>query len=187
VSFQTQLIIHYQILNNAFEHNTHSERNKVLNSIYRRIKAHYYIFGTIKERCDVENKYIINLEAMVAHKNLSNFQKAILDLDIKNIFPKIITIDERQEVSGFKLTSDHIFIASGYIIGLAAFLSNDPNISYKIHSSVLKEINQIADESSKINKLNIRDIKLRLINLICSELFRQAVIIAPVESEHFLS
>jgi|GEM_PF-1509968 len=115
---------------------------KNFDKLKRRVNCHFYIWGNIKERQDAENKYYIDLEALVIHKHLEAISAELIKKEFVAIFPKEISFPEKFEFKGFQVTSDWIFIAATYIIGIAALLSNDQRTAYKLHKNIPRELNK---------------------------------------------
>lgn len=108
----------------------------------RKLNCNFYVWGKIKERQDIENKYFIDLEALVLHKPLEKKPAETIKKEFVSIFPKEVSFPEKIEVKGFELTSDMIFIAAMYITGKAVFLSGDPFTAYELHRNLQKRINK---------------------------------------------
>ena len=115
---------------------------KRFDKINKKINGHFYIWGTIKERKDIENKYILNLDALVTHRPIKLDISERFSQEFQKFFPREISFFEKIEVDGFKMTSNYIVLAARYITGVAALLSGDPFIAYKLHNGLEEEINK---------------------------------------------
>jgi len=137
----------------------------------KKLNCHFYVFGKIKERQDIEYKYFIDLEGLVTHKPLEKKLAVTLEKEFVSVFPKEISFPETFEFKGFQLTSDWIFIASMDITGYAALLSGDPLTAYDLHENLENEL-------AKFKPLppNLQDVANNLKKNLAVELFRKAQI-----------
>ena len=119
-----------------------SKEHRRFVKLHKKLKCHFYIWGTIKERKDKENKYYLSLEALVLHKPLNIQSSKIMKNELNFVFPKEISILERKEFEGFVIASNLIYIAALYIIGVAAVLSGDLITASKLHSNLQNELNK---------------------------------------------
>ena len=119
-----------------------SKEHKDFIKLHKKIKCHFYVWGKIKERKDKENKYYLNLEALVVHKPLNIQSSKIMKNELNFVFPREISIPERIEVKGFEIASDLIYIAVFYITGVAAALSGDLFTALKLHNNLQSELDK---------------------------------------------
>lgn len=115
---------------------------KKLVKLTRKANCHFYLWGNIKERKDIQNNYYFHLDALVIHKPLSKEPATMLKREFSYILPHEITFPELLEVKGFELASNLIFIASMYITGLVAALSGDASTALKLHYTLQQELNK---------------------------------------------
>jgi hypothetical protein len=134
---------------------------KTFNSLKNRIRGHFYIWGDIKERLDIEKKYFLELDGLVLHTPLNDPIKTRLGTELAMVWARSINFQEKIEFKGFLLSADVTFIAVEYILGLAAFFSGNVELAENLHtrleSSIPKEIEQLP---------NIKHIKKSLCDLI---------------------
>ncbi len=119
-----------------------SKEHKNFVKLHKKLRCHFYIWGKIKERKDKGNKYYLNLEALVLHKPLNIKAARIMKGELNFVFPKEISIPERKEFEGFEIASNLIYIATLYIIGVAAILSGDLNTASILHNNLQNELNR---------------------------------------------
>lgn len=158
-----------QHMNKNIVNHTLTREYKKYSKFQKRTKFNLIIYGQIIERNDVENKYILNIDAIVRHRPLDFNTSNQLVKDFQRIFPREISFFEKMEFQGFKITKELIFFSSRCIIGTAALLSGDPVTAYKLHKDLLPELKLINNfyQQSK-------DIALWLSNLIITELIQQS-------------
>ena len=119
-----------------------AKENKIFEKLNKKINGHFYIWGTIKKRQDIQPKYFINLDALVVHRPIKLIASRKIARDFKAIMPKDISFFENFEVPGFEIASSQIFMAIRYITGIAAFVSRDIFIAFKLHNGLQREINK---------------------------------------------
>ncbi|MGC9000736.1 tetratricopeptide repeat protein [Caldisericum sp.] len=135
----------------------------------RKLNCRFYVWGKIKERQDIENKYFIDLEVLVLHKPLEQKPAEGIKKEFALIFPKEVSFLEKIEAKGFELTSDMIFIAAMYITGDAAFLSGDPFTAYELHKNLQTELNRFQPLPP-----NLQNMSNNLKIFLSAELFEKA-------------
>ncbi len=134
----------------------------------KKIQAHFYIWGNIKERLDRQNKYFMELGALVRHSPIPIKTSKQLRDDLNNIFPIKIAFLESFEVEGFKISADLLYLAVRYISGTAALISGDPFTAFKLHNGLDKEFNKFR------NFPNIQQVYKKLTSLLVVDLYYQA-------------
>lgn len=143
-----------------------SKDNKRWIKIRNKVKGHFYIYGDIKERKDVEEKYFLNLEAFVLHPPLQNQNHSRIKLDFMSIWAKKISFLEKLEFKGFEFSAELVFLAVLYITGLAALFSGDYFLAYELHKNLKTEFNKITPLPPNLVK-----IKKQLSVLLAEECF----------------
>lgn len=142
-----------------------------LKKFQKTIKGHFFIYGGIKERQDGENKYFLDLDAFVIHEPVKpSVQNEIL-IDMLRVWYKQISFQEKWEFKGFEFTTDSIFIAVRYVIGIAALVSGDVPLALNLHSNLYSDPN--------FNKLvqllpNLAQVKEKLTVLLLEENYLMA-------------
>lgn len=134
--------------------------------VQKKIGGHFFVWGSIKKRQDQENKYFLDLEALVIHNPINQVLQKEITNDFLTVWYKKISFQEKIEFTGFTLTADLIYIAIKYITGIAALISRDPFLALKLHTNLKADF-------SKFNPLppNLQKIKTKLTNILAEENF----------------
>ncbi|OGU73788.1 MAG: hypothetical protein A2V93_02850 [Ignavibacteria bacterium RBG_16_34_14] len=139
-----------------------SKSDKKLEKGWIRIKkltgGNFWIWGNIKERLDLENKYVFNLDARVTHAPISVRIQNPVEKALKESWARRIFISEKVELFGFKFTAELIYIAVNYVTGIAAYISYDPFTAFRLHENLLNELRKkfnIIPPNLKILEKNI--------------------------------
>lgn len=122
----------------------------------KKIKAHYCIYGDIKKRPDGTNgeKYYLNLSGYVVHAPIDLNLSRKLGEEMSKALPREISFAENDSFKGFKITSGLVSISVKYIVGIAAFVSWDYSLSYRLHTALLPELeNYKGDELWTIEQI----------------------------------
>jgi len=106
----------------------------------KKVQCHFYIWGSIRKRYDVEQKYFIETNALVRHVPVGFSISDEIKKNFKDIYGRVISFDEKIEYVGFKLTADIIYLSARYIIGIASLYSYDPFTALKLHGGLKEEI-----------------------------------------------
>ncbi len=105
------------------------------------IQGHFFIWGSIKERD--ENKYYIDLEALVVHNPVNIKVHREVTEEFLNIWSKRIIFEEKMEFEGFLFSADLIFLSIEYMVGIAAYISRDPLLALELHQNCLRDLSNI--------------------------------------------
>jgi tetratricopeptide (TPR) repeat protein len=116
------------------------------NKLKRKIRGHFFVWGQIKERMDIENKYYLDLDGLVLHSPLNDPIHARLFTEFNTVWTKSINFYEKFEFKGFLLSADFIFIAVEYVVGLAALFSGDAELAATLHSKLENSINKMDEK-----------------------------------------
>lgn len=133
----------------------------------KKIRGHFFIWGSIIERMEKEKKYLLDVSGLVIHRPLNLALRDKMKSQFLAVFPKEISFYEKFEISGFKFTADTIYIAARYITGLAALYSADPFIALKLHDGLIQEIYKHIQPLPP----NLNTVKNNLVDLIVFENF----------------
>ena len=146
-----------------------TKENKTYEKLNKRIKGHFYIWGSIKLRQDNEPTYYITFDAIVVHRPIPIKASTKIANDFLSVLPKMISFREKMEVHGFETTSQYISIAIRYMTGVAAFISGNVFVSYKLHKGLLEKIDRI-----ELPQQNLEVISRSLKEYLFLELFLQS-------------
>jgi hypothetical protein len=111
-----------------------------IEKINKKIKAHFFVWGDIRKRSDGNegDKYFMNFEGLVVHKPISLSLSQKISKEFSKVLPREVNFFENRSFKWFGLTEKLVSLATKYVIGIAAFVSQDPILALKLHSR-LKE------------------------------------------------
>lgn len=114
-----------------------------LETINKKIKAHFYVWGDVKRRPDGDEgeKYFINFQGYVIHKPISQNLSQAISIDFSKVLPKEVNFLEKRSFKGFEASATIVHLAAKYIIGLAAFVSQDPQLALRLHNGLKDQFN----------------------------------------------
>jgi len=114
-----------------------------LESINKKIKAHFYVWGDVKKRPDGDEgeKYFINFQGYVVHKPIPQSLSQTISIDFSKVLPKEVNFLEKRSFKGFEASATIVHLAAKYIIGIAAFVSQDPQLALKLHNGLKDQFN----------------------------------------------
>jgi tetratricopeptide (TPR) repeat protein len=137
-----------------------------LESINKKIKAHFYVWGDVKKRPDGDDgeKYFINFQGYVVHKPISQNLSQIISIDFSKVLPQEVNFLEKRSFKGFEASATIVHLAAKYIIGIAAFVSQDPQLALKLHNGLRDQFNAFKPLPS-----HLQDIRNRIPLLISDE------------------
>lgn len=138
-----------------------------LETINKKIKAHFYVWGNVKKRPDGDEgeKYFINFQGYVIHKPISQNLSQVISIDFSKVLPKEINFLEKRSFKGFEASATIVHLAAKYIIGIAAFVSQDPQLALKLHSGLKDQFNTFRPLPPRL-----QDIRNRIPLLISDEM-----------------
>lgn len=114
-----------------------------LEEINKKIKAHFYVWGDVKKRPDGDNgeKYFISFQGYVVHKPISQNLSKEISIDFSKVLPREVNFLENRSFKGFETSATIVHLAAKYIIGIAAFVSHDPQLALKLHDGLKDQFN----------------------------------------------
>ncbi len=114
-----------------------------LEAINKKIKAHFYVWGDVKKRPDGDEgeKYYINFQGYVVHKPIPQSLSQTISIDFSKVLPKEVNFLEKRSFQGFEASATIVHLAAKYIIGIAAFVSQDPQLALKLHDGLKDQFN----------------------------------------------
>ena len=134
---------------------------KTAGDYLKRSRGHFIVFGDLAERnFNNVNNYVFKLHGVVRHLPIpiNHPERKKLEEDFTKSLPGRLFFPEDKEMFGFELTKDLIGYAIKLIIGSAALISGDSDISYKLIKEVYTELlsqdgsNPLIAELLKISK-----------------------------------
>jgi hypothetical protein len=143
-----------------------SDSRAKLEIINKKIKAHFYVWGDVKKRPDGDEgeKYFINFQGYVVHKPIPQNLSQVISIDFSKVLPKEVNFLEKRSFKGFEASATIVHLAAKYIIGIAAFVSQDPQLALKLHNGLKDQFNAF-----RPLPLHLQDIRNRIPLLISDE------------------
>jgi tetratricopeptide (TPR) repeat protein len=118
------------------------EINKWL-KIQKRIHGHFFVFGDIKERMEEgKNNYYFDLDALVTHAPTDLLVQKRIHEEFINVWFKRIWFQENDELKGFMVAAELLYLAIKYITGTAAVISGDPFLALKLHQNLINDFDK---------------------------------------------
>lgn len=118
-----------------------SKEEKIWKKLRNKIGAHFYLYGEVCERLEGENRYLINFNAVVLHKKIDLKLSDEIAKEIRSVLPNV-SFEEKKEITGFKFTSNVLYLAARYIVGVAALVSGNSYVAYNIHKDLKEQFIQ---------------------------------------------
>lgn len=112
------------------------DRWKKFNS---KVKGSFFVYGNIIERQDQDNKYFLNMDGLVVHKEVPFQTSDAITKEFIAVMPKEISFFEKLEFQGFQFTANMVFLAVKYVTGIAALVSGKPALAIQLHDGLLGE------------------------------------------------
>lgn len=108
----------------------------------KKIGAHFYVWGRIKKRPNNEEgeRYFLTFQGYVVHKPIPQELSAEIAKDFSAVLPREINFPER-EFRGFEASAIIIHLAIKYVVGLAAYISQDPRLAFRLHNGLREAFN----------------------------------------------
>ena len=136
--------------------------NRQIKKLFKTTNASIFIYGTIKERNDSTNCYIIESNVTVQHNEIPDDTKEEFHKDL-NLIPVIIKIPEMYEYMYFELSKKMMYIYVRYITGIVFFISQNvknAEIAIALHDGLLEEVQKLKIKESNRNRIyqRIKDV-----------------------------
>ena len=114
-----------------------------LEKINKKTKAHFYVWGDVKKRPDGDEgeKYFLNFQGYVFHKPISQNLSQEISKDFSKVLPRETNFLEKRSFKGFEASAKLVHLAAKYIIGIAAFVSQDPQLALRLHNGLKDQFN----------------------------------------------
>lgn len=135
-----------RIIEDAFLR-TKDERSNLIeinrfNKANNRMNSKFIVYGNLISRDSPNNKYILNIEALIRHREAPLQNKSELHKDFLEIWRNEISFLEENESTEFKSTSQQIFFAAAYMLGLASIIDLNHQKGIEIGNKLLDYINR---------------------------------------------
>jgi len=149
------------ILKNHLSENINDPED--IKKINKKIRSDIYFVGDVqKEKDGQKEKYFLDLEGMVMHMPSNKNISEEISYDFRNVLPKDINFDTFFGLRGCKITANIIYLAAKYIVGVASFISGNPELALKLHSGLdteFEKYKQINKSLTEIDGLSSFDLK----------------------------
>ncbi len=153
-------------LKNHFAHRIHDsdDSRREIEKMNKKVRAHFYVWGNVRKRPDGESaeRYFINFHGYVVHKPVAQQLRQQISMEFSKVLPVQVDFLENTSFRGFQVSAAMVHLAAQYIIGVAAFVSHDPNLAYKLHRGLKEKFNSVP---------HLKDIGNRLPLLVADEAF----------------
>jgi hypothetical protein len=126
------------------EQESSSEIIKKWGKIQPKIKGHLYVWGTLKERKQEKNNYVLDYNALVAHDEFEAKLKQELSSDLKQFWLKQFRIEETNEIDGFLDSANQYYLVAKYLIGYSALYSGAYKAAFVLHKSLENDLAKIS-------------------------------------------
>lgn len=113
-----------------------------IKEINKKIGANFYVWGRFKKRLDGTEgeKYFLTFQGYVTHNPIPRELSNEIAKDFSAVLPREISFLER-EFRGFEASAIITHLAIKYIVGLAAYVSQDPRLAFRLHNGLKEEFN----------------------------------------------
>lgn len=133
-----------RIIDNAFLRTNKETRNIVeiekFNKVNNRMNAKFIVFGNLISRDSPNNRYILNIEALIRHREAPSNNRNEIHKDFMEIWRNEISFLEENESTEFKSTSQQVFFAASYMLGLATIIDFNHQKGIEIGNKLLDYI-----------------------------------------------
>ncbi len=139
---------------------------EVLENINKKIKAHFYVWGDVKKRPygDEGEKCFLNFQGYVVHKPIPQNLSQEISKDFSKVLPCEVNFLKKRSFKGFEASAKLVHLAAKYIIGIAAFVSQDPQLALRLHNGLKEQFNIFRPLPP-----HLQDIRNRIPHLISDE------------------
>jgi hypothetical protein len=120
-------------------------------------KAHFVIYGRVRLRpIDGKDCHVLELEGLVAHKQLPQEISNQLANEFRELFPRRVRIPTENDLLSFNFTSEWTECVAVYIIGIASALSIDLVYAEQLFRDVEKKLKGTTTDFPIFEKLRQR-------------------------------
>ncbi len=109
----------------------------------KKIRGHFIVYGNISERMvNGEPNFVFRLNGIVVHRRISQIQKVQFAKEFAEVMPRRWRFPESKELFGFDITQQSLGCIIKYIVGIAAYVSGDFDLAYKIYMQLENELSK---------------------------------------------
>lgn len=160
----------FQVINLSNYHSKKIKENPHKNCIkyHNLTNGNFLVFGYCAKRMHKEKEYYyLKLEASVIHGLIPKPISYAFSGDMSKIFPRESLISVTDEIFGFKIEAQMIGFSTKYILGMASFFSKDFVTAFKLHFSLIGELEK--NNSKYLDNIILDRIKNLTINILIME------------------
>lgn len=111
----------------------------------------FLVYGKARaRRFDGQSHFVLDLESAVRHDEIEIEKSRLLANEMANLLPQRTKISKDNDLDGFELNASTTHLGAFYIIGTAAFLSNDLDFSLELFESLVKQLKSVSETSSPL-------------------------------------
>jgi len=162
----------FQVINLSDYHSKIIKENPHKNCIkyHNLTNGTFLVFGHCAKRMHKEKEcYYLKLEASVIHSLIPKIVSSAFSGDMAKIFPKECFVSVTDEILGFKIEAQKIGFSAEYILGMASFFSKDFTTAFKLHFSLISELEKNNSKYLDSDNIIIGRIKSSTINILTIE------------------
>jgi len=133
----------FQVIDLSNYHSKKIKENPHKNCIkyHNLTNGNFLVFGHCAKRMHKEKEYYyLKLEASVIHSLIPKPISYAFGGDMSKIFPRESLVSVTDEILGFKIEAQMIGFSTKYILGMASFFSKDFTTAFKLHFSLINEL-----------------------------------------------
>jgi len=160
----------FQVINLSNYHSKKIKENPHKNCIkyHNLTNGNFLVFGHCAKRIHKEKEYYyLKLEASVIHSLIPKPISYAFGGDMSKIFPRESLVSVTDEILGFKIEAQMIGFSTKYILGMASFFSKDFTTAFKLHFSLISELEK--NNSKYSDNIILDRIKSLTINILIIE------------------
>lgn len=162
----------FQVINLSNYHSKKIKENPQKNCIkyHKLTNCTFLVFGHCAKRMhEGKECYYLKLEASVIHNLIPKPVSTAFSGDMSKIFPREYLFPVMNEVLGFKIEGQKMGLSAKYILGMASFFSTDFTTAFKLHFSLINEIEKNNSKYLKLDKVILDKIKSLTVNNLITE------------------
>lgn len=162
----------FQVINLSNYHSKKIKENPQKNCIkyHKLTNGTFLVFGHCAKRMHKEKEYYyLKLEASVIHSLIPKPISYAFSGDMSKIFPRDCFVSVTNEILEFKIEAQKMGFSAKYIIGMASFFSKDFITAFKLHFSLINELEKNSSKHSDSDNVILGIIKSLTINILIIE------------------
>lgn len=122
-----------------------ASNKELLKNWMKKIGGHFFVIGSVKERKESgKSKYYVDFQGAVIHQPVPLEISTEVQRDFRRSLPNQVSFFKDEcELKGFQLAASLVSQSAKYVIGIAALVSLDIPLAYKLHLDLEQEIDQV--------------------------------------------